>query len=456
VNRPTTIPDTGFDVASGREWEDSFPLPKWFFQQKSWVVDPLRSDNAIFNYPLGLRLYGHLDYSVLEKVLQEIVRRHDVLRSVFTAQESLIQRVHVFKAPAIAHRDLSGVDPEAREGEVHTQAVREVMQPFNLSLDLLLRCVLFKLRENDHVLLLITHHLVFDDWSTGIMTGEIAALYTAWLQGTPSPLEQIAYRYGDFVRRQANKLQGRELETRLAFWRKTIVGGNDFHHVQLDYPRPDQSDSKGAYIVKSIPAALTALLQAVGRQERVSLFMTMLSGFHCLLHRYSKSEVIGVGSCAANRSQVQVENLIGRFGNDLVIRTSFAGDPTFREVIGRIREASLNAYTYQDLPFGEVVDALAHGHSSSRNPLFQVMFILKSAPRQPAEIPGITLKSFAVRPNTAKYDLNVWINVEGPLEVMFEYRSALFSPETMLRMMDDYTALLESAAADPEIRSSRM
>lgn len=432
-------------------YEDAFAVPNWFYQQKSWVADPRNSSNAVYNYPLAFRIQGLLDYQALKKSLEEIVRRHNVLRSLFCLENgSVVQKVRPAQLLSVPVKDLSGVDDCLREEQALQEAQRESRKSFDLTRDPPVRPLLLRLGPEDHVLVLATHHLVYDDWSNGILFRELAALYPSYSEGKPSPLPEMTYRYGDFARWQAKRLQGDELKSRLSFWGKTLSGGSDFHHLATDHPRPAERTYRGSLEKVVLPPALTTGLQILSQRERISLFMVLLAGFQSLLHRYSGDEDIVVGSCSANRPLVEVEGLIGRFGNDLVIRTNFSHNPTFRELLGRVRESSLNAYSYQDLPFGEVIEHLSPNHRSSRNPLFQIMFIFQNAPKENTPIPGLSLSAFPLEAKTAKYDLNVWLRSQNGLEVALEYNVDLFESPTIRKILTDYQTVLESMVQNPD------
>ena len=425
--------------------EDTFVVPAWFPQQKTWLEDPRHSDNAIFNYPLLVRLRGPLNEAALERSLHEITRRHEVLRSVFRITDGeLVQVVLAAQGPVLEKMDTRGF-PETRVWEL---AVEEARRPFDLSREFLFRARLMRLGPDDHFLQLTSHFLVYDDWSSGILAHELAELYRAFAAGETSPLPDIAYQYRDYVRWQQGQLQGKELESRLAYWNQQIHSATGFQHLPTDFPRPARSINRGARESAVLPAELADSLGRLSRQERVSLFMVLVAGFQCLLHHYSGDDEIVIASCVANRPLVEVERLIGRFGNQILLRTSLRGNPTFRELLKRVRESTLGAYTYQDLPYGCLV-------KEDRGPLFQVMFILQNAPKENRHLPGLTMKWVPLYEGTAKFDLIVWLKIEPALEVILEYDRDLFLAQTMKRIVDDYRAILAAAVNDPTMGVSR-
>jgi thioesterase domain-containing protein/acyl carrier protein len=440
--------------------EDAFVVSRWFYQQQSWLSDPLKSDNAIYNYALAIRIRGPLNDRVVRQSLQQLLQRHAALRSVFRVMDGELAQIITPATPIrVPIIDLSGSptasahDLEARARHV---AVQQTQRPFDLSQGPLLRASLLRFDREDHVLLLITHHIVYDDWSTGILIRELTELYSASLAGRPSVLPLLSFSYGDFVRWLQRKMQNGELGSRLDFWKRELAGGNDFHHLQTDRPRSERRTYRGKCASVIIPEDLTHSLRMLGQQERGTLFMILLAAFQCLLHYCSGEEDIAVGSCAANRPLSQVEGLIGRFGNDLVLRTDLTGNPTFRELFARVRKTTLTAFSYQDIPFGQLVDELQSSQPSGRNPLFQTMFILQDAPKPNGEIPGLSLSFFPLELETAKYDLNVWLKPQQGLQVVFEYNSDLFEAATMERMLDRYQRLLDAIAKNPDMRTNEL
>src|SRR5450755_1548074 len=326
--------------------EDVFVVPHWFLEQRTWLEDPSNSNSAVCNYPLLLRIRGSLNEGALQQSLQEIVRRHEVLRSLFRTRDGeLIQIVVRPDKLTLRLRDLSGCPEAERETLAQHVALEEAHQPFNLARSPLLRCTLMRMGAADHFLHLTTHDIVFDDWSTGILFRELSELYQAFATGTASPLHELAFQYGDYIRWQEEQLQGKALGSKLSYWKEQLSSPAGFHHLATDFARPARSTYRTAREHILLPNGLADSLEALGRQERVSLFMVLLAGFQCLLHRYSNHEEIGVASCGANRPLVEVEGLIGRFGNEMFLRSSLSGNPTFRELLGRVRETALSAYS---------------------------------------------------------------------------------------------------------------
>lgn len=437
--------------------EDVFVVPHWFLEQRTWLEDPSNSNSAVCNYPLLLRIRGSLNEGALQQSLQEIVRRHEVLRSLFRTRDGeLIQIVVRPDKLTLRLRDLSGCPEAERETLAQHVALEEAHQPFNLARSPLLRCTLMRMGAADHFLHLTTHDIVFDDWSTGILFRELSELYQAFATGTASPLHELAFQYGDYIRWQEEQLQGKALGSKLSYWKEQLSSPAGFHHLATDFARPARSTYRTAREHIVLPNGLADSLEALGRQERVSLFMVLLAGFQCLLHRYSNHEEIGVASCGANRPLVEVEGLIGRFGNEMFLRTSLSGNPTFRELLGRVRETALSAYSDQDLPFGKVLQEIADRAHPNKHPPFQVMFFPQNAHQENRQVAGLTMNRFPLFIGTAKYDLNVCLKLKPALEVILEYGTDLFRAATMKQILEDYQVILGAMTQDPGARVSNL
>ncbi len=431
--------------------ESAFAFPHWFLQQEMWVQEPAGSDSIVYNFPLMLRMRGPLKIDVFANALDEVVRRHDVFRSCFRMRGGeIIQFVAPFRKQALRMVDLGNVPKEKREARSTEIAINDARLPLDLANGPLLRATLVRLADDACDLHLTTHHLVYDDWSTGVFARELKELYRAFAAGRESPLARITFHYADYVRWQQEQLQGKNLSSKLSYWKEQLANPGGFQHLATDFPRPLQSSNAGARETMLIDTDLATSLKELCRQEQVSLFMVLLAAFQCLLHRYSGDEEIGVATCAANRSLAEVEELIGRFGNDMLLRTSLGGNPTWRELFKRVRETSLNAYSAQDLPFGMALHELTNAVSGQ--PPFQVMFILQNAPRDKSEVPGLKMSWFSPYPGTAKYDLTVWLKAEPALEVILEYSTELFRTTTMKQLNEDYRAILAAIANNPAAR----
>jgi acyl carrier protein len=433
--------------------EDTFAPPRWYFDQCLFVQDMLEPGNTALNYALPMHIRGPLDQEALERSFQEVMRRHNVLRSIFRMVDGKLAQVIVPLQPlAMPVLDLSGLPESDRQAKARQLVQEDVTRPFALGRDQMLRTRLLRLGTENHILQLTTHHLVCDDWSTGILFREIFAIYAAFNSGKPSPFPEMSYQYGDFARWLDRRLQGKNLESRFRFWRERLAGGNDFHHVSTDHLRPTRRTYGGRHERAIFPEELGNSVKLLSLRERVSPFMTMLAGFQCLLHRYSGHEVIGVGSCVANRALVDFEGLIGPFANVLVLRTDLSGNPSFREVLLRAREVMLAAYSFQDLPFGSLVQTFQPVPDPSRHPLFQTLFVLHDAPKEMSLPCGLTVDPFPLETEPTRYELNFGVRMQGGLRLDVQYNSDLFEEATIKHIVESYRTILEAIVNNPEER----
>jgi thioesterase domain-containing protein/acyl carrier protein len=435
--------------------EVRFLAPKWYPQQPEWARNPRSNDNAAYNYVLPLRIRGPLHKEALRLSLEEIVRRHQVLRSVFRLEDGkLFQLVMPLQSFRVSEENLDSLATEERVWKAQQLAVEDAQRPFDLTRDLLLRATLVRLASDEHVLLLTTHHIACDDWSTGILLREFSQLYEAFDAGKPSPLPPLKFQYSDFVRDFERRMQGGERKSRLQFWKEQLANASDFHHLAPDLVRPPKQTFHGTHEVALYSEELLAKIKALSQREHISIFMTLLAAFQCLLQRYSGHNDIGIASCVANRNSEVVEGIVGPFSNRLVLRTNMQGNPTFRELLGRVRDVALNAYSQQDLPFGEIVEERGHSPKPDRNALFQVLMILQNAPKARWEVPGLSFSWLPLDTGTTRYDLNVWLQFKEGLEVDLQYNTDLFMRSTMRRVLEDYQAVLTAMVQNPESKSS--
>ena len=363
-----------------------------FAQQRLWFFDQLEPGLSAYNTPAAVRLKGPLNLAALDQSLNEIVQRHESLRTTFGKVEGrptqVIAPALTIKLPIV---DLRNLPASEREIEVQRLVTAEAQRPFDLSKGPLIRCTVLRLGDEEHVGLLTMHHIVSDGWSTGILVRELATLYVAFCAGGSSPLPALPIQYADFAHWQRQWLQGEVLETQIAYWKEQLAGAPALIDLPTDHPRPAVQTFRGAHQSLVLPRHLKDGFKALGRQEGVTLFMAMLAAFKVLLYRYTSQDNLIVGTPIANRNRVEFEGLIGFFVNALVLRTDLSGNPSFRELLRRVREVCLGAYSHQGLPFDRLVEELHLKRDLSRNPLFQVMFVLLDAPLRPLELPGLTL-----------------------------------------------------------------
>jgi len=438
------------------------PLPLSFAQQRLWFLDQLVPDNPFYNVPAAVRLKGQLDHGVLHQAFQAIVHRHEALRTTFAqVEDQPVQTVAASLDLALPVVNLQALPPAEREATAQRIATEEALRPFNLARDSLLRIKILQLEATDQILLLNLHHIVADGWSLGVLVRELGALYTAFRLGNPSPLPPLPIQYADFAQWQRQWLQGDVLEAQLAYWRQQLAAVPVLD-LPTDHPRPPQPSYRGATHPLRLSQELTASLQTLSQESGTTLFMTLLAAFQTLLYRYSGQEDICVGSPIANRNRRELEGLIGFFVNSLVLRTDLSGNPTFRELLARVRETTLAAYAHQDLPFEKLVEELHPDRDPSRNPLFQVVFALQNAPMQPLELPGLTLQPLKFEVQTTRFDLelhlwesdhglsSLWEGTCDGLSGFMAYSSDLFEPGTIARMLEHFQTLLAGIVANPD------
>jgi aspartate racemase len=427
-------------------------LPLSFAQQRLWFIDQLEPKSSAYNIPADYRLTGQLNITALEQSLNKIIQRHEVLRTTFPSVDGQpSQAIAPTITLSIPLTDLREHRETEREAIAQQLATEEAKQSFDLASDQLFRAKLLHLTEGEYVLLLTMHHVVYDGWSYDIFFRELATLYDAFSSGKPSPIPKLSIQYADFAHWQRNWLQGEVLESQLNYWKQQLSGSLPILQLPTDYQRPPVQTHPGVYQSLELSQDLTAALKALSQQEGVTLFMTLLATFQTLLSRYSGQEDIIVGTPIAGRNQVEAERLIGLFVNTLALRTNLSGNPTFRQLLNQVREVTLAAYEYQDLPFEKLIEELNPERDLSRSPLFQVMFAFQNTPSQPWELPGLTITPLEVHSRTSKFDLTLDLREtsEGT-KGGIEYNTDLFEATTITRMLGHFQTLLESIVANPE------
>ncbi len=432
-------------------------LPLSFSQQRLWFLEQLQPGLGFNHIHAAIRVEGDLDVAALRRTLTEILRRHESLRTNFrVADGSPVQTVAApfeFTLPAT---DLRHVPAAELDAEVHRRAVEEANLPFDLARDPLFRGQLLVLGPGDHALFLTMHHIISDGWSIGVIIHELAALYEAFRDGRPSPLPEPALQYPDFAAWQREHLSGAVLERQLAYWRGRL-GDAPALELSTDRPRPAVQTFRGESHWFTVPPERTAALHALARGLNATLFMVGLAAFQALLARWTGQDDVVVGSPIANRTRREIEEIVGFFVNTLVLRGDLSGDPTFRELVARTREAALGAYAHQDLPFEKLVDEVQPERDLSRNPLFQVMFALQNAPGSELELPGLRLTWEPPKSGTSKFDVMLWAQERGgELDACFEYNTDLFDAPTIHRLERHYRQVLDAVLADPDVRLSEL
>jgi amino acid adenylation domain-containing protein len=445
--------------------ERSPHLPLSFAQQRFWFLAQLETHSSSYNMPGAVRLQGQLNLEALQQSFNEILRRHEALRTNFHTIEG--QPVAVILPPAAVQLpilDISNLPANQQELQVQQEAKEEARKLFDLNDGFLLRVKLLRLSEQEHVLLLTMHHIASDAWSTDILVREFATLYQAFCEEQPSlrdatrtPLAELPIQYVDFAAWQRQWLQGERLESQISYWRKQLEGVPELLELPTDFPRPPIQSFRGATYTFELPQQLSIGLNQLSQQQGTTLFMTLLAAFQALLYRYTGSEDIAVGSPIGSRDRTELEGLIGLFLNTLVLRTHLAGNPTFTELLKRVREVALGAYAHQDLPFELLVEELQPQRNLSHTPLFQVMFVLQNAPMSALELPGLTLSYLPVDSGAVKFDLTLDMveTVEG-IVATFEYNTDLFQESTIKRMAGHLQTLLEAIVVNPQQRLSQL
>ncbi len=452
------------------ETEDVYVFPASYAQQRLWFLDQFEPNSPYYNIPSAVRLRGRLDTAAFGRSVNEIIRRHEALRTTFAAPAGVpLQVIAPSLTIPVPVVDLTGLPDAEREAEAQRRSVAEARRPFDLARGPLLRVTLLKLGPEDHIALVSMHHIVSDGWSIGVFVAELAALYNAFSAGVglkpapASPLPDLPIQYADFAAWQQEWLQGEVLEQHLAYWRDRLASadggsrGSPVLELPADRPRPAVITNRGSSLSVKIPKWLTEGIKKLSRQEGCTPFMTLLAAFQTLLGRYSGQTDISVGSPIANRNRAEIEGLIGVFINTLVFRTDLSGEPTFRQLLHRVRERALGAYAHQDLPFEMLVEKLQPERDMSHAPFFQVMFILQNAPNRAEELPGLRLEQLDVDMGTATFDLTLSMAEEfDGFDASVEYNTDIFDRTTIERLLGHFRNLLDGAVTAPDQRISRL
>ena len=447
-------------------------LPLSFAQMRLWFLNQLESGKSeynistSYNMPAAIRLSGQLNVSALRKAFQQLVERHEALRTSFLIDDG--QAVQVIREPAdwfMDVRDLRHLDAEEREAEVIHLAEDEATRSFDLVLGplnkarriRLMRTRLLQTADNEHVLLLTMHHIISDGWSLGILIDEVGALYRAIVSGEPSSLEPIHIQYADYAAWQRKWMDGPVFEHQLSYWKQQLAGVPVLE-LPTDRPRPALMTFNGSYEPVRINQSLTQQLNALSREQGVTLFMTLLSAFYTLLYRYTGQSDVCVGTPVANRALPDFEKLIGCFVNSLALRVNLEDDPKFVDLLSQVQEVTLAGYSHQDLPFERLVDALGVSRDKSHSPLFQVVFTLQNASNTlNVQMPDVDVEMLPSVAKTSKFDITLNLE-EGPngLEGMIEYNTDLFDRETIHRMVGHLEQILDLVAQHPHSRLSEV
>lgn len=435
-------------IPRGKEAE-SFALS--FAQQRLWFLDLLEPGNPVYNETTAVRLTGALNPPALEYSLNEIVRRHEILRTTFTAADGEpVQMISPAERLTLSLVDLRAFSSEQREAELKRLSAEQTNQPFDLTKWPLIRASLFQLDETEFVLLLVIHHIVTDGWSGRVLLHEMADIYEAHCAGLPSPLPELPVQYADFAQWQRQWFAGEVLEKQLAYWKQQLGGRLPVLELPTDRPRPALQTFRGDRESVVLSPQLGEAIKTLSRNSGVTLFMTLLAAFQTLLYRHTGQEDILVGSPLAGRNRSEIERLIGFFINTLVLRSDLSGNPSFQELLQRVRQVALGAYAHQDMPFEKLVEELHPDRDLSRTPLFQVFFNLINFEQNRIEMRGVTVESLPRPEQESKFDITLYAReLRQGMQLEFVYNADLFDAARMREMLEQFQCLLEQIVENP-------
>ncbi|KST65999.1 non-ribosomal peptide synthetase [Mastigocoleus testarum] len=438
--------------------QDCENIPLSFSQQRLWFIDQLYHGSPFYNIPIAFHIQGHLNIAELEQSLNEILKRHEILRTNFT----LVNGEPVQEIAPELNWDLSVINLENLSGkdwksEVKQFAAESAKKPFNLAKELLVRATLLRLSQEEQVLLVTMHHIITDGWSWGVFLHELSTLYAAFSTNQPSPLPELPIQYADFAVWQRDRIQGELLTTQLNYWKQQLKGELPVLQLPTDCPRPNATSFSGAKQYLKFSASLTNALRQLSQREDSTLFMSLLAAFNILLYRYTDQEDISIGSPIANRNRAELEGMLGLFVNTLVLRNDLSGNPSFCELLHRVREVTLDAYAHQDLPFEMLVEELQPERDLSRNPLYEVMFVLQNTPTSVHEVSELTLRTLEFDSGTAQLDIFLSMSEsEEGLTGCLEYNTDIFDSTTITQFISNFQTLLENIVVNPQQRLSEL
>ncbi|AVH66607.1 non-ribosomal peptide synthetase [Nostoc sp. 'Peltigera membranacea cyanobiont' N6] len=446
-------------------------LPVSFAQERVYFIQQLAPENSAYQFQAKIRFRGQLDVTVLHQCLDEIVQRHEIFRTTYPAVNGrLFQVINPHQPISFKVIDLQAFPESEQEAKAQKLCEAEVQQPFDMNQLPLVRWVLLKLSEQEHQLIHIEHHMAHDGWSFNVFLGELLELYPAFCAGKPSPLTEPCLQFADFAHWQREWVNTAEAQAQLTYWQQKLSGSSPLLELPYHRPRPTEQTYNGDQVRMELPSDLCESLRVLSRQAGATLFMTMLGAFLVILHRYTQQADISIGTAVANRRMQEIEKLIGMIVNNLVLRTDLSGNPTFRELLDRVRQVTLEAYANEDLPFDKVVDVLKPVRNLSYNPLFQVMFSFHDSAMPDLSLPGLDISLYEPLSNkSAKFDLDFLViprfeqsvqngakrGAKG-ITLVLEYNSDLFDAATIQQMLEQYQILLKGIVANPEQRISEL
>ncbi|BAZ25556.1 amino acid adenylation domain-containing protein [Kalymmatonema gypsitolerans NIES-4073] len=425
--------------------------PLSFTQQRIWFLEQIEPNSAAYLMPLAQRLLGELNVSVLQQSLNAIVAHHEVLRTHFIAEDG--EPVQVISSPRSVELkiiDLTQEQASNQQEQVQRLLKHEAQRPFDLTSDLMLRATLLQIDHQEHILLLVMHHIASDGWSMGILFQQLAAVYEAFLNDLPNPLPELPIQYADFAAWQRQCLSGQVLDTQLDYWKNQLAGITPLE-LPTDQPRSPVQNRQAASESLVLSKKLTKALKTLSQRSDTTLFMTLLAAFKTLLYRYTVQEDIIVGTPIAGRNQTETEELIGCFLNTLPLRSNLGGNPSFLELLDQVRKVALDAYEHQDIPFEKLVEELHPERNLSRNPVFDVMFNFINTPQTALELPGLTLSLLELSEPESKFSMTLYVEEHlGELSLQLVYQRSLFSAARMRCLLNQFQYLLEQIIATPE------
>ncbi|HET6374427.1 MAG TPA: condensation domain-containing protein, partial [Methylocella sp.] len=453
--------ETGASASAGRITPRPPGIsPLSFSQLRLWFLDQLEPGSALYNIPAGFWLKGALDTAALEQSLNEIIKRHEVLRARFPAIDGEpAQIISPHQPLTLAVESILAAAPAEKKAEALARAREEALRPFDLASGPLIRARLYKLTIEpgadrdafDYLMTVTLHHIVADAWSIEVLVRELEALYSAFVAGRAFPLKELPAHYADYAYWQRKCFEEGALNSQLAYWRERLFGLSGVLGLPVDNPRPHVRSHGGGSCSLRLSYGLSQGLNELSQREGVTLFMTLLAAFYVLLYRYSGQSDICVGSPVANRNRLETECLIGCLVNTLVLRTSVSGRIPFTALIHRVRDTVLGALAHQDLPFERLVQEINPERRDGHTPFFQVMFVMQNAPAAAIRLDCVEVTPAALDTMTAKFDLTLTVTEEsGGLTAAFDYSTDLFSLETVSRLLCHYVRVLEGVVAAPE------
>lgn len=440
------------------ENEEVFVFPASSAQRRLWFLDRVEPDSCTYNLPLAFRITGPVNLQALEQSLDNIIERHEALRTTFSRNEDgeLEQVVHSHTTFSLSRIKLDENSEELEEGELHILLAKEASRPFDLSSGPLFRAAIAQLSEEEHLLLMVAHHIVMDGWSARILLRELALYYQAAVAGVSSPMPQLRIQYGDFATWQRESLQGTRLQELLSFWKQQVVGAATLE-LPTDRPRPRAQTFRGSERFILVPKPDVDRMKRLAKESSATLFMFVVAAANVLLSRYTGQEDIIVGTPIAGRNRSELEHLIGLFANTVILRTDLSGNPSFRQVLSTVRKVAMDAYSHDELPIEKLIEELKLPRDLGRNPLFQVLVNFQNASDELPVIPGLKLTPLRVETGTAKFDLSIgMIEKREGLRVRIAYNTRLFDDSTIERMLENFEVLLASILADPDRRISEL